>query len=69
MTLILSQGHYYTPADVARVLRVSRPRVYQLLRERRVPVIRVGQAILVHERDVQRLAREERRVGRPPRVA
>ena len=67
--MLTANGRYYTPAEVAQILRVSRPRVYQLLRDRRIRVVRVGQTILVHERDVQRLAREERRPGRPPRVS
>ena len=64
--MLTAEGRYYTPADLARELRVSRRRVYDLLRSRRIPVIRLGQTILVHERDAKRLIAEDRRPGRPP---
>jgi excisionase family DNA binding protein len=34
----------YTVAEVAEILRVSRPTVYRMIKQKRIPTIRVGES-------------------------
>lgn len=40
-------GHeYYTPKDLAQLLRVSLPTAHKLVRQNRIPIIRIGSKML-----------------------
>jgi len=56
---------YYSVREVALRLGVSKRRVYQLLQSRRVATRKIANVLLIPEKEILRLEREERRPGRP----
>ena len=56
----------YTVREVMQLLGLSRTRVHELLKSRRVRVTKAANVVLVPESEVKRLLQEERRPGRPP---
>lgn len=49
---------FFTVEEVAELLRVSRSRVYQLGRERLLPIVRIGRQVRVEEGALRRWIEE-----------
>ena len=51
-------GKFYTVREVAAILGVSLMTVYRLVREKRLPAIRVGRSYRIHESHVSKAVKE-----------
>jgi excisionase family DNA binding protein len=52
------------PEEVAKILRLSKPRIYQLAEEGKIASIRIGKSIRFQWEDVQVFIRAQRRETR-----
>lgn len=66
--MLEADARYYSVREVAERLGVSKCRVHQLIRDRKVATHRIGNLIVIPEREVRRLEQEERRPGRPKSI-
>ncbi len=57
-----------TPAEVAERLKVSKPRVYQMVKEGDIPAVRFGKSVRVRPEDLDRFINEKAGVDRHGRV-
>ena len=44
----------YTPADVARMFKISRSQVYKLIDQGQIPAVRIGRSIRIRPSDLQK---------------
>lgn len=58
---------YLTAKEAAEKLGVSDGRIRQLIAEKRLPTVKVGNSNLIKETDLE-LVKERKRTGRPPKV-
>lgn len=63
--MLHANERYYSVAEVARMLGVTRCRVHQLIADRRLETRRIANLIVLPEAEVNRLIGEPRRPGRP----
>ncbi|MDQ4121957.1 MAG: helix-turn-helix domain-containing protein [Acidobacteriota bacterium] len=56
-----------TVSDVAARLGVTVWRVHQLIKEQRLPAVKLGSQYVINEKDLE-LVRDRRRTGRPPKA-
>ncbi len=54
-------------SDVAARLGVTVWRVHQLIKEQRLPAVKLGSQYVINEKDLE-LVRDRRRTGRPPKA-
>jgi len=59
------RSRYVTVRTVVRRLKLSRARVYSLIKQKRIKSIKRFGLILVHPEELERFASQERRTGRP----
>jgi len=60
------EGHL-TTREVAEKLNISEGRVRQLIAEKRLPTIKIGNSNFIKETDLK-LVQERKRTGRPPKL-
>jgi excisionase family DNA binding protein len=65
----MKSGDWISPADAARLLGVSRDRVYALIRNGRLQTTKLGVMHLLLRSDVDAFAKKPRTPGRPAKVA
>lgn len=58
---------YLTTKEVAEKLNVSEGRIRQLIAEKRLPAIKIGNSNLIKETDLK-LVEERKRTGRKPKA-
>jgi excisionase family DNA binding protein len=56
-----------TVSDVAARLGVTVWRVHQLIKEKRLPAVKLGSQYVINEKDLE-LVKERKRTGRPPKA-
>jgi len=54
---------YSTPEEIGKRLKISRVFVYKLIRERKIPSIRIGRAVRIPNDKLQQWLRERERCG------
>jgi excisionase family DNA binding protein len=59
-------GEFFTPEELAQLLKVSKPAIYKWAQEGRIEVVRIGRTVRIPAGEVQRLIREHTVAPRSP---
>ncbi len=57
------------PGEVQLILRIGRSKLYEMIAREEVPVVRIGRAVRIPRRDLERWIAERTTGGQPQRAA
>ncbi len=57
------------PGEVQKVLRIGRSKLYEMIARQELPVVRIGRAVRIPRRELERWIAERTTGGQPGRAA
>ena len=65
----MQDGELLRPGEVQMILRIGRSKLYEMIAREELPVVRIGRAVRIPRRELERWIAERTTGGQPPRAA